>query len=63
MNASVLLRKLYVHRQINLQSRTALRPSNADPNCRKMGESQRGDEEGGFEGGWVGSFITIMIKE
>jgi hypothetical protein len=31
------------------------RPSNTDPNCPKMGQSQRGVKEGGFESGGVGS--------
>ena len=34
-------------------------PSDADKNCPKMGNSQRGVEEGGFEGGGVGSTLLI----
>ena len=30
------------------------RPSDADSNCQKMGQSQRRNEEGGFEGCGVG---------
>lgn len=36
--------------------------SNDDPNCRKMGESQRGVEGGGFESGGVGSFSNYCPK-
>ena len=39
------------------------RPSDADSNCPKMGQSQRWFEEGGFEGGGVGSFEIIILKE
>lgn len=35
------------------------RPSDADSNCQKMGQSQRRNEEGGFEGGGVGYFSFI----
>jgi hypothetical protein len=34
--------------------------SNADPNCRKMGHSQRRVEEGGFEGGGVGGINSFL---
>ena len=46
----------------NIDSLFWQRPSDADPNCPKMGQSQRGVEEGGFEGVGVGSFNNYCPK-
>ena len=50
LNCQIGYRKLTLFRQMS---------SNADSNCQKMGQSQRGVKEGGFEGGGVGSIIKF----